>query len=93
VAPRTRDDTARVDRAVVVAAPAGAADDAGAVDDALAAAVAVLTAAERTRAGWAASPRDALPADRAADVADVVDDAEPSPGVLSAAAVPGVAAR
>jgi len=90
VAPRTRDDTVRVDRAVVVAAPAGTAEDAGAADDALAAAVAVRTAAERTRAGRAASPRDALPADRAADVAD---DAEPSPGVLSAAAVPGAAAR
>jgi hypothetical protein len=90
VAPRTRDDTARVDRAVVVAAPAGAAEDAGAADDALAEAGAGLTAAERTRAGWATSPRDALPADRAADVAD---DAEPSPGVLLAAAVPGAAAR
>jgi hypothetical protein len=91
VAPRTRDDIVSVDRAVVVAAPAGAAapagtaEDADAADDALAAAVAVRTAAERTRAGRAASPRDALPADRAADVAD---DEEPSPGVLSAAESP-----
>jgi len=77
---RTRGETVSVDRAALAVA-------AGAVDDALAAAVAVRTAAERTRAGRAASPRDALPADRADDA----DDAEPSLGVLSAEATPAPA--
>ena len=74
---RILDDTVSVDRAALAVA-------AGAADDALAAADAVLTDAERTRAGRAASPRDALPADRA-------DDAEPSLGVLSAEATPAPA--